>query len=307
MNFTEYLTKIREKSLSFQEFSEESAKTEFVLPFFAELGYDTTDSKVFCQDYSYGRKIADFAILENETPLMVIFMEQSGKISRFNTQQVPENTVYMLTNGIRYQMFLDRKEKDPFFTFSLTENEPDEYEYLLPLLCYGTFQGKETAEDIMTMQYIRKVQKILFAELISPSDELLDFLEKKGGKIPDSMREHMRSVTASAIRDTLQQNNISEYYSTYQQVSAISAQIQTASLCWLPDCHCQEEDTHDVLRVHIYTSANKKIGIVKIKKSDFTMQFRDLSKGAPTIHILESPEEFTELIQKISSERGNEK
>lgn len=306
MNFTEYLKKIREKSLSFQEFSEESAKTEFVLPFFAELGYDTTNSKVFCQDYSYGRKIADFAILENENPLMVIFMEQSGKISRFNPQQVPENTVYMLTNGIRYQMFFDKKEKDPFFTFSLTENEPDEYEYLLPLLCYGTFQGKATAEDIMTMQYIRKVQKILFAELVSPSDELLDFLEKKGGKIPDSMREHMRSVTASAIRDTLQQNNISEYYSTYQEVSAISAKIQTASLCWLPDCHCQEEDTHDVLKVHIYTSANKKIGIVKIKKSDFTMQFRDLSKGAPTIHILETTEQFNEIIQKISSERGNE-
>ncbi|MEE5992187.1 MAG: hypothetical protein V3G42_02990 [Oscillospiraceae bacterium] len=304
MNFTEYLMKIREKSVSFQELSEESAKTEFILPLFAELGYDTTNSKEFCQEYSYGKKTADFAILQDDTPLMLIFMEQSGLISHFNAQQVPENTVYMLTNGIRYQIFADKKEKDPFFTFSLAENDPDEYEYLLPLLYHGTFQGKPTAEDIMTMQYIRHVQKTLFSELASPSDELLDFFEKKGGKIPDSMREHLRSVTASAIRDTLQQNNISEYVSAYQQVFAISAQIQTSALCTLPDCHCQEEDTNDTLRVHIYTSANKKIGIVKIKKSDFSMQFRDLSQGAPIIHIIETPEEFTEIIQKISYNQG---
>ena len=307
MNFTEYLTKIKEKSVSFQELSEENAKTELILPLFTELGYDTTNSKEFAQDYSYGRKTADFAILQDDSPLMLIFMEQNGKISRFNAQQVPEDTVYMLTNGIRYQIFADKKERDPFFTFSLTENDPEEYEYLLPLLCHGTFQGQATAEDMMTMQYIRHVQKTLFAELASPSDELLNFFEQKGGKIPDSMREHLRSVTASAIRDTLQQNNISEYVSAYQEVFAISAQIQTSALCTLPDCHCQEEDTHDTLRVHIYTSENKKIGIVKIKKSDFSMQFRDLSKGAPIIHILETPEEFTEIVQKINSEQENNK
>ena len=59
MNFTEYLTKIKEKSLSLQELSEESAKTELILPLFAELGYDTTNSDEFCQEYSYGKKTAD--------------------------------------------------------------------------------------------------------------------------------------------------------------------------------------------------------------------------------------------------------
>ena len=49
----------------------------------------------------------------------------------------------------------------------------------------------------------------------------------------------------------------------------------------LPGCTLQEEDTPDVLKLHVYLADSRKFGIVKIGKTDKSLQLRKLAGGAP--------------------------
>lgn len=59
-------------------------------------------------------------------------------------------------------------------------------------------------------------------------------------------------------------------------------------------CIYQQEETDDCVKLHIYSSDNRKIGIVKIFKSDFSMQFR--KTGNPTPYILHSVNDIKNYI-----------
>lgn len=54
----------------------------------------------------------------------------------------------------------------------------------------------------------------------------------------------------------------------------------------IPGCRIQEEDTPEMLKIHIYYPDNRKFGIVKIFKADGAMQLRKLAGGAPQNYFL---------------------
>ena len=64
----------------------------------------------------------------------------------------------------------------------------------------------------------------------------------------------------------------------------------------IPDCRIQEEDTPDMLKIHIYYSNNQKFGIVKVFKADGTMQLRKLAGGAPQNYFLSCANDLKKYI-----------
>lgn len=52
------------------------------------------------------------------------------------------------------------------------------------------------------------------------------------------------------------------------------------------------DETNDFLRLHIYTTENRKIGTVKIIKSNYVIQLRKIVNGKPEIYDLSSAEEI---------------
>ena len=76
----------------------------------------------------------------------------------------------------------------------------------------------------------------------------------------------------------------------------ISETIQTIGQNQIPDFRCQTEDTPDFYKLHIHTTNSRKMGVVKISKTDLSIQFRELGNGTPIVHELQSAEEFKNLI-----------
>ena len=79
-------------------------------------------------------------------------------------------------------------------------------------------------------------------------------------------------------------------------VKSVSETIQKIAQSSIPDYRCQEEDTADFYKLHIYTTGNQKVGVIKIVKSDLSMQFRKLGSNLPVVHKLQSPEELRNLV-----------
>ena len=61
----------------------------------------------------------------------------------------------------------------------------------------------------------------------------------------------------------------------------------------IPGCRIQEEDTPEMLKIHIYYPDNRKFGVVKIFKADGAMQLRKLAGGAPQNYFLPFVNELT--------------
>ncbi len=82
-------------------------------------------------------------------------------------------------------------------------------------------------------------------------------------------------------------------------VNSISETIQKIGQNQIPDFRCQTEDTPDFYKLHIHTTGSRKLGVVKISKSDLSIQFRELGNGAPIVHELQSAEDFRALAEGV--------
>lgn len=68
--------------------------------------------------------------------------------------------------------------------------------------------------------------------------------------------------------------------------------IQNAVNSSTPAYTYKQEDSIEFLKLHIYTSANQKFGIVKIRKADLSIQLRKFENGIPTTYKLESAKDI---------------
>lgn len=59
-------------------------------------------------------------------------------------------------------------------------------------------------------------------------------------------------------------------------VQEISEKINNICQDCVPDYRFQQEDNSEFVRIHIYTTSNSKLGIVKIMKSDCSLQFKKI-------------------------------
>lgn len=57
-------------------------------------------------------------------------------------------------------------------------------------------------------------------------------------------------------------------------VESLLENINNICQNYVPDYKSQQEENSEFLRIHIYTTSNRKLGIAKIMKSDFSLQFK---------------------------------
>lgn len=155
--------------------------------------------------------------------------------------------------------------------------------------------------------------------MLNPSDELVNYFlsrpeVKTGNRITSQMIEKHREITRQAMQKVfgvqiqsvlpcLENDDtgiISESHDVFPDmetplsVQDISGKLQNILRTIIPDFLYVPEDSDDYLRLHIYTSSNKKVGNVKILKSDFSIQWK--KTGSPETHILQSEEDIRKYI-----------
>lgn len=97
-----------------------------------------------------------------------------------------------------------------------------------------------------------------------PNKKVSTFNNIKNDKSSKNIQEHSNSVTVQSLSDKLQ--NILQ-----DSISNVSY---------------QQEDTNDYLKIHIY-SGERKFGIVKISKSDFSIQLRKIGMPAQNLNSID--------------------
>lgn len=334
MNFEEsfrnYLSKVKRLQEQFESFTEEATKTALIMPFFAVLGYDVFDTDEFMPEFTCdvatkkGEKV-DYAILKDGEPIIIIEAkragmklqkQQQGQLFRyFSTNRC---RIAVLTNGVIYQFFSDLNapnimDDEPFLSFNLLEDDPSIYISSINQFCKEEFDIKNVISKAVFQKYATVVEKTLKQDLLNPSDELVKYFlsrpeVKTGNRITSQMIEKHREITKQAMQKVfgVSINTVSDETEDYenqecsseivkpQSIQEVSEKLQNILRNVIPNFSFISEDSADYCRLHIYTSANKKIGNIKIIKSDLSIQWK--KTGSSEIHILHSEEDIRKYI-----------
>lgn len=318
-----YLSKIGRIQEQLDDFTEEATKTALIMPFFSVLGYDVFDANEFMPEFTCdvatkkGEKV-DYAILKDGEPIIIIEAkragmklqkQQQGQLFRyFSTNRC---RIAILTNGVIYQFFSDLNapnimDDEPFLSFNLIEDEPSIYSSSVKQFCKEEFDIKNVIANAIFQKYATVVEKTLKQDLLNPSDELVKYFlsrpeVKTGNRITSQMIEKHRQMTQKAMQKVFgvqiqsaldgEENHNAE---TVMSVQDISEKLQNILKTIIPNFRAVTEDSDDYLRLHIYTSSNRKIGNIKIMKSDFSIHLK--KTGSPETHILQSEEEIKKYI-----------
>ena len=73
--------------------------------------------------------------------------------------------------------------------------------------------------------------------------------------------------------------------------------IQDHAVESIAESTCQIEENPEFVRLHIYTNDKRKFGVVKIQKSDLSLQLRKLINGKPEIYDSKSFDELKQYIK----------
>lgn len=334
-NFEQYLLKVKNLQEQFKDLTEEATKNALVMPFFAMLGYDVFDTNEFMPEFvcdfgtKKGEKI-DYAILKDGEPVMMIEVKRAG--AKLQKQQQAQLYRYfatnhcriaILTNGVTYQFFSDLNspnvmDDDPFFSFNLIDDDPHIYKSALKQFCKDDFHLKNVISNAVYQKYAKVVEKTLKQDLTSPSDEIVKYFLsrpeiKTGNRITSQMIEKYRDITQKSMQkvmgttiqnisnpETLIQNNITNNF-VHQEIQVLTAsetanKISEYALATIQDFQCQREDISDCIKMHIYSS-NRKVAIIKVMKSNSTIQFRKV--GTPISYDLKTVEEVQKCLKEI--------
>ncbi|MDE6834902.1 MAG: type I restriction enzyme HsdR N-terminal domain-containing protein [Ruminococcus sp.] len=277
-----------------------------------------------------GEKV-DYAILKDGEPIIIIEAkragmklqkQQQGQLFRyFSTNRC---RIAILTNGIIYQFFSDLNapnimDDEPFLSFNIFEDDPSIYISSVRQFCKEEFDIRNIISNAVFQKYATVVEKTLRQDLINPSDELVKYFLsrpdfKTGNRITSQMIEKHRETTRNAmhkifgisiqevptetnnceVQTVSQSNESSSKKSEPQSVKKISEKLKNILNDIIPDFSLVSEDFDDFCRLHIYTTSNKKMGNVKIIKSDFSIQWK--KTGSPKTYILQSEEDIKNYI-----------
>ena len=75
--------------------------------------------------------------------------------------------------------------------------------------------------------------------------------------------------------------------------------IQEFAYNHITACTFKNEETDEIIRIHIY-STNNKVGVVKIQKANMAIQFRRIQNGKPEIFDTKSFDELKQYINSIT-------
>lgn len=256
-----------------------------------------------------GEKV-DYAILKDGEPLMIIEAkragmklqkQQQGQLFRyFSTNRC---RIAILTNGIVYQFFSDLNtpnvmDDEPFLAFNILEDDSSIYIQSLKQFHKEKFDIKNVISKAIYQKYAKVVEMTLKQDLITPSDEIVKYFlsrpeVKTGNRITAQMISKYRDVTQKAMMKVLgakiqnivpeitnvETSDVSEDSENIKIHNKLSNQslfekIHNIFQNTIPDYTYNQEDTDEFSKIHIYTTQNRKLGIVKILKSDNSMQFK---------------------------------
>lgn len=202
MDFAEQLKQLSQRAVEVRQNiqTEEATKMSLIVPFFQILGYDVFNPTEFCPEYTAdmgikkGEKV-DYAILENNEPLILIECKWCGETLTAHTSQLyryfatTTAKFAILTNGICYHFFTDLDETNkmdvaPFLEIDITnlkENQINE----LKKFCKSNFDCENIFSTASELKYSNLIKNLLGKEIESPSDDFARFIL---GQIYDGLK-----------------------------------------------------------------------------------------------------------------------
>lgn len=200
-------------------FTEEAAKTAFVLPFLQALGYDVFNPAEVIPELTAdhgvkkGEKV-DYAIKQDNKIVILIECKpvgadietkHSGQLFRYFA--VTDARFGVLTDGVRYLFFSDlekqnRMDDRPFFEFNLFQFGEGHVEELKKFT-----KTSFNLETIISIASNLKYHKALIAEIKSefenPSEDIVKLLTSRvySGRFTQQVRDQFTELTHRAMRD----------------------------------------------------------------------------------------------------------
>ncbi len=330
-SFDNYLKRIDNLKAQITDLAEEQTKNALVMPFFAMLGYDVFDTNEFTPEFvcdvgtKKGEKI-DYAVLKDNEPIMLIEVKRAGmKLQKQQQSQLfryfstNRCRIAILTNGITYQFFSDLNapnvmDDEPFLSFNLIDDDPTIYMSSIKQFCKDKFDIKSVISKAVYQKYAKVVEKTLKEDLINPSDELIKYFLtrpeiKTGTRITSAMIEKHREITKKSMQKVLGVSIVENIVKTVEPAQSEQAEpieqkteqpmtfenIVEKAKVYVAKYDVTPEDNQQFIRLHLYSNGSKT-GVVKIAKSDLSIQYRDLSQGTPIVHNLSAIDELKSYI-----------
>lgn len=199
--------------------TEEAAKTAFVLPFLAALGFDVFNPLEVVPEFTAdvgtkkGEKV-DYAVMLDGRPIILIECKKlDADLDKVSAAQlyryfsVTEARIAVVTDGIRYQFYSDLDEPNkmderPFLVFSILEFDDAEVVELKRFSKTG-YDPEETLSAAIELKYTRAIKRVFAEELKSPSDDLVKHFASRvyGGRMTQAVRTQFQTVVKRALHD----------------------------------------------------------------------------------------------------------
>ena len=124
----------------------------------------------------------------------------------------------------------------------------------------------------------KAMQKVFKLKIQNVTDKILDCPKKNESK---TISKDTDTVISQSISDIAPEDK--------EPVSAQSILEKINNICQncVPDYRFQQEDNSELLKIHMYTTSNRKLGIAKIIKSDCSLQFKKIGSDYSNLNTVD--------------------
>lgn len=205
--------------------TEEAAKTAFVLPFIAALGYDVFEPSEVVPEFvadiglKKGEKV-DYAIMKDGNPIILFECKvHSANLDKEHASQLhryfhaTKARLAVLTNGIVYRFYSDLEEQNkmdakPFLELNLLDiKEPVVDE--IKRFSKKSFNIDEIVGAATDLKYMSEIKRLLGDQFSNPSPEFVKFFAsqiytgKLTQKVLDQFTVYCRNAVFQFIADRI--------------------------------------------------------------------------------------------------------
>ncbi len=227
-----------------------------------------------------------FNLIEDDPAIYIPSIKQFQK-EKFDIKNVISKAVYQ-----KYASIVEKTLKEDLLCPS------DE------LVKYFLTRPEVKSGNRITSQMIEKhrsvtqqaMQKIFGVKIQNSVSEKITIPDIKNNAESISNNNEKVSEFSNEIKTESVSSNSETVTDEIQSMSVqkMSDELQRVLQLVIPDFLCIKEDTDDCLKLHMYTSSNRKIGNIKISKTDLSLQLKKI--GNPTSYILKSAEDIKNYI-----------
>jgi len=199
--------------------STEKTKNALLLPFFEALGYDPFDVREVEPEYPVDSEgehpnAVDYAVRVNGAPAMLFECREAtanldtvGEDLFFRHAGELPGSLAVLTNGVTYRFFAnlgggDGVDSQPFFEFSLFDQEPGKITYL-KRLTKPAFDAQEVLAAAFGLKYTRLLEGYLAEQQEDPDEHFVRFLAAQvyDGEVSEDVLGHFHPVVQRVLRE----------------------------------------------------------------------------------------------------------